>query len=227
MGKICKETLFISSTTDLDKFRYSCSFPSLKQKLLNLTWSLLLQTWALAFLSKYTKWKILTLFPHLASSFKLLQQTGELREPLLDAYFKKKRFFFPPFFSHYEQTQSETKIKSPHVVLCTQVIKEKYQVKDNRDWCHLQWQTTEPDLGLCCGGACGPQTCMFGAAQQQTCRQAAVLTPEAHGHPRDLPVQIWLSSPLPQVREKQGAKFCRKRANWARQKNKPWRTEVR
>lgn len=55
----------------------------------------------------------------------------------MEAYFKKKkRFFFSPFFLQNEQTQSEIKIKCLQMLLYTQLIEEKYQVKNNRDWCH-------------------------------------------------------------------------------------------
>lgn len=67
--------------------------------------------------------------------------------------------------------QSETKIKSPQTVLHTQVIKEKCQVKNNRH------------LGLCWGGASDVQDVQCCTAANQTCRQVAVLTPEAQDTP--------------------------------------------
>lgn len=69
------------------------------------------------------------------------------------------------------------------MVLHTQAIKEKYQVKNNRDWCHLGWQTREPHLGLCWGGASDVQDVQCCTAANQTCRQVAVLTPEAQATP--------------------------------------------
>lgn len=77
--------------------------------------------------------------------FKIIATDRGIERTFAGGLFRKKHFCFSLFFLQNGQTQSEAESKSFQMVLHTQVTKEKYQVENNRDWCHLWWQTTEPD----------------------------------------------------------------------------------
>lgn len=168
----------------------------------------------------------MTLFPHLVSSLKLLQQTGELREPLLEAYSGRNTFAFP--FSFCKMGKPNLRLNQNHFRWsCTPRSLKK----------SIRWKTIE--TGVTYGGKPQNQTevCAVVVPVGLRCAQCLVLHSSK-------PAEKLLRSALrhtatpgisqfrfgcpdlcQRYKKNKGLKFIGN--DRVRNKNKPWRTQVR